>query len=501
MQKTLKQLHEELKNGTLTVEALVESCKKIINEKDKEVHALLGMYSDNLIDSQIIKAKEMFKNNIATTLTGIPIVLKDNILVKGEIATGGSKILEQYVATYDATVVKKLKAAGAILLARANMDEFAMGGSTENSAYGVTKNPHDLTKVAGGSSGGSAAVVAYGGAPISLGSDTGGSIRQPASFCGLVGLKTTYGSVSRYGLMAMGSSLDQIGPFAHSVEDVEEVYKIITGHDPLDSTSRGSKTNQQTSLLGSDEDVNQQIHGLAAGSQQAEDAKVTTLKKIIGVPQSFVSKDGVDKEVLANFNESMDTMKKAGYTIVDISINNLEKALSVYYVIMFAEVSSNLARYDGIRYGLSHPGETSIRSYFESRTAGFGPEVRRRILLGTYVLSSGYYDAYYNKANLVRDMLKKEFVRVFQDVDVIATPTSPIPAFLIGEKSEDPLSMYLADIFTVPVNITGVPAISIPSGKTKSGLPLGVQFIAPHSREDLLFTYGRELEKLYLGSE
>ncbi len=471
MQKTLRQLHEELKSGTLTIEALVENSKKVIGEKEMDVHALLGMYSDALVASQIAQAKKMFAEGAATVLTGIPIVLKDNILVKGEIATGGSKILENYVATYDATVVKKLKASGAILLARANMDEFAMGGSTENSAYGVTKNPIDITKVAGGSSGGSAAVVAYGGVPVSLGSDTGGSIRQPASFCGLVGLKTTYGDVSRYGLMAMGSSLDQIGPFAHSVEDAEEVYKIITGYDEHDSTSLPQTVRQP-------------------------DGQTVGLKKVIGVPKSFVSKDGVDAEVLENFNASLEKLKAAGYTIKDITINHLEKALSVYYVIMFAEVSSNLARYDGIRYGLSHPGETSIRSYFESRTAGFGPEVRRRILLGTYVLSSGYYDAYYNKANLVRDMLKKEFARVFKDVDVIATPTSPVPAFTLGEKSHDPLSMYLADIFTVPVNIVGVPAISIPSGKTQSGLPLGMQFIAPHVREDLLFAIGKDFEKI-----
>ena len=470
MHKTLKQLHEEIKSGTLTVEALVESCKKTILEKEKDVHALLGMYSDTLITAQITQAQEMFLNGSATILTGIPIVLKDNILVQGEIATGGSKILEHYVATYDATVVKKLKEAGAILLGRANMDEFAMGGSTENSAYGVTKNPIDTTKVAGGSSGGSAAVVAYGGVPVSLGSDTGGSIRQPASFCGLVGLKTTYGDTSRYGLMAMGSSLDQIGPFAHSVEDVEEVYKIITGHDTLDSTSL---------------------------SLEMRTKKQDDLKKVIGVPYSFILKDGVDKEMLTNFNTSIEKLQQDGYSIKDISINHLEKALSVYYVIMFAEVSSNLARYDGIRYGLSHPGETSIRSYFESRTAGFGSEVRRRILLGTYVLSSGYYDAYYNKANLVRDMLKKEFTRVFKDVDVIATPTSPVPAFSIGEKSHDPLAMYLADIFTVPVNIVGVPAISIPSGKTEAGLPLGMQFIAPHMREDVLFTIGKDFERLY----
>ena len=472
MQKSLQQLHEDLQSGALTVDALVSACKKTIAEKDKDVHALLGLYSDACIDAQVQKAKKMFSSGTATVMTGIPIVLKDNILVQGEIATGGSKILENYRATYDATVVTKLKDAGAILLGRANMDEFAMGGSTENSAYGVTKNPHDLTRVAGGSSGGSAAVVAYGGVPVSLGSDTGGSIRQPASFCGLVGLKTTYGDVSRYGVMAMGSSLDQIGPFGSSVADVEALHTVISGHDVHDSTSLPQAVRD-------------------------ENAKASTFKKVIGVPRSFVAADGIDTEVLANFEASLEKLKAAGYTIKDITIPQLEKTLSVYYILMFAEVSSNLARYDGIRYGLSHPGETSIRSYFESRTAGFGPEVRRRILLGTYVLSSGYYDAYYNKANIARDILRKEFNRVFKDVDVIVTPTSPIPSFLIGEKSSDPLAMYLADIFTVPVNIVGVPAISIPSGKTSHGLPLGIQFIAPHMREDMLFTVGKEFEKLY----
>lgn len=469
MSKTLQQLHNELKTGSVTIDALVEMYKKTILEKDKDVHALLGMYQDSLVLSQIEKAKEMFAKGTATLLTGIPVVLKDNILVKGEIATGGSKILEHYVATYDATVVMKLKEAGAILLGRANMDEFAMGGSTENSAYGVTKNPWNIKHVAGGSSGGSAAVVAYQGVPISIGSDTGGSVRQPASFCGIVGLKTTYGSVSRYGLMAMGSSLDQIGPFAHSVEDVKAVYEIIKGHDPLDSTS----------LL-----------------NEVKEKKEYQIKKIIGVPYSFISREGIDTEVLANFNASIEKLQQAGYVIKDISVEHLEKALSAYYVIMFAEVSSNLARYDGIRYGLSHPGETSIRGYFESRTAGFGKEVRRRILLGTYVLSSGYYDAYYNKANLVRIKLKKEFERVFETIDVIAMPTSPVPAFAIGEKSKDPLTMYLADIFTVPVNIAGVPAITIPSGKTNSGLPLGLQFIAKHNHEEILFTIGGDFEKL-----
>jgi aspartyl-tRNA(Asn)/glutamyl-tRNA(Gln) amidotransferase subunit A len=405
------------------------------------------------------------------TLTGIPIILKDNLLVKGELATAGSKILENYHAPYDGTVVKKLKEAGAILLGRANMDEFAMGGSTENSAFGVTKNPHDTIRVAGGSSGGSAAVVAYGGVSISLGSDTGGSIRQPASLCGVVGLKTTYGDVSRYGVMAMGSSLDQIGPFGTCVSDVEEVYKVITGHDVLDSTSLPENLRNKRQEI--------------------------KIKKVIGVPRSFINREGIDKDVLENFNISLKKLEDVGYTLKDVTIEHLEKALSVYYILMPAEVSSNLARYDGIRFGLSHPGETSIQSYFESRTAGFGPEVRRRILLGTYVLSSGYYDSYYNKANLVREMLKKEFERVFQDVDVIVTPTSPVPAFKIGEKSQDPLAMYLADIFTVPVNIVGVPAISVPSGMTENGLPLGIQFIAPHMAENVLFTIGKEFEKLY----
>ena len=470
MNKTLKQLHEELKSGSLTIEALVESCRKTISEKDGDIHALLGIYSEELINSQISRAKEMFANGKATTLTGIPIVLKDNILVKGEHATGGSKILENYIATYDATVVKKLKEAGTILIGRANMDEFAMGTSTENSAYGVTKNPNDITRVAGGSSGGSAAVVAYGGVPMALGSDTGGSIRGPAAFCGVVGLKTTYGNVSRSGVMSMGSSLDQIGPFGNSVSDVEEVYNIISGYDVKDSTSIPEELRDK--------------------KQEGSN------KKVIGVPWNFVDRKGIDADVLVNFKAGIEKMKSAGYTIKDVSFKHLEKALAVYYIIAPAEVSSNQARCDGIRYGLSLPGDTSIQSYFESRTAGFGAEVRRRILIGTYVLSSGYYDAYYNKANLVRGLLQKEFEEVFKDADVIAMPTTPSPAFKIGEKINDPLLMYLEDIFTVPVNIVGVPAISIPSGKTESGLPLGMQFIAPNMREDMLFTIGKDFEKL-----
>lgn len=470
MQKTLKQIQEELKNGTTTVEALIADAKKVIAEKDGEIHALLGLYSDALITSQIERAKEMLATGNGTLMTGVPIVLKDNIVVEGEKAAAGSKILEDYVATYDATVVRKLKEAGAIILGRANMDEFAMGGSTENSAYGVTKNPHDVTRVAGGSSGGSAAVVAYGAVPVSLGSDTGGSIRQPASFCGIVGLKPTYGSVSRYGLMAMGSSLDQIGPFGNCVDDVEAVFEIIKGADDLDSTS---------------------VKNTEHIAHSAE------LKKKIGVPWSFVRREGIDQEVLQNFEASIKKLEGEGYEIVDVNLEHLEKSLSVYYVVVFAEISSNMARYDGIRYGLSVVDEAVIKGYFKTRTEGFGAEVRRRILLGTYVLSSGYYDAYYNKANLVREMLRKEFAGVFASVDAVAMPTSPIPAFAIGEKSHDPLAMYLADIFTVPVNIVGVPAISLPSGATQAGLPLSLQLLAPHFREDVLFTIGKEFEKLY----
>lgn len=468
MKKTLKEIQDDLKAGAITVEALVEEARSIIKEKDGTIHALLGMYSDALIDAQIARAKEMLANGTDTALTGVPVVLKDNIVVQGEKATAASKILEEYVATYDATVVRKLKDAGAILIGRANMDEFAMGGSTENSAFGVTKNPHDIARVAGGSSGGSAAVVAYGAVPVSLGSDTGGSIRQPASFCGIVGLKPTYGAVSRYGLMAMGSSLDQIGPFGNTVDDVEAVFSLIKGADDLDATS--------------------------VKSVPAVDAN---LKKKIGVPKSFIEREGIDAEVLANFNASLDRLKGEGYELVDVTLEHLEKALSVYYVVVFAEISSNLARYDGIRYGMSIKDENMIKGYFKTRTDGFGDEVRRRILLGTYVLSSGYYDAYYNKANLVRDMLREEFSKAFKEVDAIAMPTSPIPAFKIGEKSHDPLSMYLADIFTVPVNIVGVPAISIPSGRTKDNLPLSLQLIAPHFGESTLFAIGRDFEKVY----
>jgi aspartyl-tRNA(Asn)/glutamyl-tRNA(Gln) amidotransferase subunit A len=346
-----------------------------------------------------------------------------------------------------------------------------MGGSTENSAYGPTKNPINTSKVAGGSSGGSAAAVAMNGALVSLGSDTGGSIRQPASFCGLVGLKPTYGAVSRYGVMAMGSSLDQIGPFGKTVRDTEIVWNAIKGEDDKDATTVKSELKEKL-------------------------YKVSQNKKI-GVPFDFVRKDGINAEVLKNFEENILKLKEEGYEIVDVSLPYLHYALSVYYILMFAEVSSNMSRFDGIRYGLSLKGENGIESYGKTRAAGFGKEVRRRIMLGTYVLSHGYYDAFYNKANKVRNKIKEEFLKTFEEVSLIAMPTSPIPAFNVGEKSEDPLSMYLADIFTVPANIAGVPAISIPTGINSENLPMSVQFIAPHFSEDRLFDIGKVVEKFY----
>ena len=421
-----------------------------IREKDKDIHAFLEVFEDA-------------KPAGTGPLSGKTIALKDNILYEGHKASASSKILENYVASYDATVVKKLKAAGATIVGRTNCDEFAMGSSTENSAYGVTKNPYDLERVSGGSSGGSAAVVAAGMCDMSLGSDTGGSIRQPAAFCGVVGLKPTYGRVSRHGLIALASSLDQIGPFAKTVTEAELLYDVIKGQDPMDSTTISDETYPRT----------------------------REFAKTIGVPRAFVESEGVSAEVKENFNEALEKLKSAGYTIVDIELPSVAKALAVYYIVMPAEASSNLARFDGVKYGLHKEGVTGIEDYFETRGAGFGPETRRRIILGAYVLSSGYYDAYYGSALAMRDAITREFREAFKNVDLIMTPTTPTPAFKVGEKAADPLAMYLADIFTVPANIAGVPAISLPSGFSDK-LPLGIQLTADLGREDNLFIAGKD---------
>lgn len=465
---TIVEAHELLVSKKMSVRELVEAIVSVARET-QDLNAYLEIFND--INDDIERAQQKIDDGTSMLLTGIPFAMKDNILIKGKIASASSKMLEQYRAPYDAFVSKKLRDEGVIFVGRTNMDEFAMGGSTENSAFGATKNPHDVARVPGGSSGGSAAVLAVGSALGSLGSDTGGSIRQPAAFCGVVGLKPTYGTVSRSGLIAMASSLDQIGPFAKTVEDAEIIFNAISGHDPMDSTS------------------------VPTEQRKASDKK----PKVIGVPFNFVRGEGVDPRVLKNFEESLEKMKNAGYEVRDISLPSLAYGLSVYYILMPAEVSSNLARFDGVRYGYHKNGANLLEDYMQSRGEGFGREVRRRILLGTYVLSSGYYDAYYGRACAVREILQRDLARIFEDVDIIATPTTPTPAFKFGEKTSDPLQMYLADIFTVPVNIAGVPAISVPSGfvdEEGSKLPLGIQFIAPHFREDALFLAGKDFERM-----
>ncbi len=457
---TIKKAAEMMKKGELTSVDLVSTCLKNIEEKNKKLNIFLEVFSDVL--EQAKKADEIIRNGKGTKLTGIPIAVKDNILITGHKVSSGSKILENYQASYDAFVIKKLKNAGAVLMGRTNMDEFAMGSSTENSAYGPVKNPIDPSRVPGGSSGGSAAAVASGMVLGALGSDTGGSIRQPASFCGLVGMKPTYGAVSRSGLTAMSSSLDQIGPFAKTSEDAKLIFDCIVGKDEMDSTS--------IDLIS---------------------PKFNLGGKIIGIPRDFL-KEGVDSEVLKNFEETLEKLKKKGYKIKDVSMPHLKYSLPVYYIIMPAEVSTNLSRLDGVRYGLQKEGKNVFDSFKKSRSAGFGPETRRRIILGTYVLSHGYYDAYYNKAWKVRRAITKEYEDIFKDVNFIMTPTVPTTAFKFGEK-KDPLQMYLSDIFTVSANLAGLPSISIPSGFSSLKLPFGVEFTGPAYLDLSLFAIEKDL--------
>ncbi len=464
---TIQKAHEAFIKGEYSAVDLTKAYLEEIKKRDGEIHAYLEVFEDCIEQAKVADSK--IKNGEATLLTGIPIAVKDNILIEGRISSSASKILENYKAPYDATVIQKLKKEGVVFLGRTNMDEFAMGGSTENSGYGVTKNPLDLERVPGGSSGGSAAAVAGNLALVALGSDTGGSIRQPASYCGIVGLKSTYGTVSRYGLMAMGSSLDQIGTFGKTTEDAEILFNAIQGHDKMDSTSL---------------------------PDQISNLKNEKVKFTIGVPREFLKQGGIDTEILKNFNESLEKLKSLGHEIVDIELPNLKYSLAVYYVVVPAEVSSNMARYDGMRFGMRVEGKDGIEEYFLSRKEGLGQEVKRRIILGTYILSSGYYDAYYNKANIVRETIKNDFTNAFRNVDCIAIPTTPGVAFKLGEKNNNPLEMYLEDIFTVPVNLAGIPAISIPSGfKDIDGkkMPIGIQFISDNRREDILFEISKKL--------
>jgi len=464
---TIAQLREKFIAGSYTPEDAVGDSLKAIADKDGEIHAFLDVYDDALDQAKDATKRFAEEGDSAPVLLGVPVAIKNNILIKGKRATGGSKILENYTATYDATIIQRLREAGAIIVGATNLDEFAMGSSTENSAFGPTKNPVDITRVPGGSSGGSAAAVAMGAVPVAIGTDTGGSIRQPASYCGLVGYKPTYGAVSRYGLMAMGSSFDQAGPLTTTVADAQLVHEVMAGVDVMDATTIKEDTYPNVPV------------------------KETYT---IGIPRDFMG-EGVDADVMEVFESHVDSLKKAGHTVVDVALPLFEKGLAAYYVSMPAEVSSNLARYDGIRYGHSAEDETLLDVYEKSRGEGFGAEVKRRILLGTYVLSSGYYDAYYGKAEAARELMREELAKVFQSVDIVLTPSAPTPAFTFGSQ-KDLVSMYKQDIFTVPVNLTGVPAISIPGGtvqREEKALPVGVQYIAPHGGDDRLFDLGKKM--------
>lgn len=464
---TIKKAHEHLKNGDFSVRELVDAYLSEIKNKNTEINSYVELFSD--VDEYVVRAEKMFKDGTATMLTGIPFSIKDNMLFKGHVTSSGSKILEHYVASYNGTAIQKILDAGAIILGRTNMDEFAMGSSTEHSFYGPTKNPLDVTRVPGGSSGGAAASVAMNGALFALGSDTGGSICQPASFCGVVGMKPTYGGVSRYGVAALASSLDQIGPFTKTTEDAEAVFNVIAGEDAMDSTTIKESTRKE--------------------------ALAQSPKKKIGVPWHLFA-DGLRTDMKENFDKALDALKKAGYEIVDVELPHAKYALAAYYIILPAEASSNLARFDGVRYGLREEGKDLMEVYMNTRGKGFGKEVRRRIMLGTYVLSHGYYDAYYNKARKLQKLITDEFKNVFKSVDAVITPTTPSPAFKFGEKTNDPVAMYLSDVFTVPANIAGIPALTIPFGKSEEGLPLDIHLMGPACGEHILFSIGKDFENV-----
>lgn len=459
---TLHHLHTQFLSGASTPTSVLADIRAVIRDKNPAINAYLTEFSGAEAQAHAATARYQKEGDRTPLLCGIPVAVKNNILVHNERATAASRILEEYRAPYDATIIARLKEAGAVLVGGTNLDEFAMGSSTEHSAFGSTKNPFDTTRVPGGSSGGSAAAVAMKAATVALGTDTGGSVRQPASFCGLVGLKPTYGAVSRYGLIAMGSSLDQPGVLAHTVADVEAVFSVIAGHDPLDATTIQSSTYPPVPL---------KPHYR------------------IGVPRDVISPEGLDPDVAALFEKHLEELTRLGHEVVEVSLPRMKAGLAAYYIVMPAEVSSNLARYDGVRFGLHVSGNSLFDDYEKTRAQGLGAEVKRRVLVGTYVLSAGYYDAYYKKAEEVRRLMRDEMTDAFRDVDVLATPTTPTPAFSLGEKS-DPVSMYLQDIFTVPANLTGIPALSVPMGTARRrgcDLPVGVQYMCPHGGEPRLF--------------
>ncbi len=473
--RTIRAAHDALAAKKLSVRELVADAFERIKACDETLHAFLSLDEENALRSADAADAAIARNEPIGELFGIPVALKDNILVEGQRTTAGSRILDTYTAAYNATVVGRLRSEGAIIIGKTNLDEFAMGSSTENSAFGPTKNPWDVARVAGGSSGGSAAAVAAGECIAALGSDTGGSIRQPASFCGVVGLKPTYGAVSRFGLIAMASSLDQIGPFARTVEDAALLFDAIKGSDSRDGSSAGA-------------------HGDPLAPHISESIKGLR----IGVPKEYFG-EGMDPDVEQAVRAALAEYEKLGATLVDVALPHTRYALSVYYIIMPAEVSSNLARFDGIRYGFSAAEAKSLReTYTRSRAEGFGAEARRRIMLGTYVLAAGYHDAYYKQAQKVRELVRNDFYDAFRSCDVIATPTSPILPFALGEKIDDPLTMYLADIFTVSANIAGVPGISLPCGfavRDGKELPIGLQLLGRHFDEATLLRAAHAYER------
>ncbi len=467
----IKKLHDDFVGKKKSVREHIGESLAVIKKSDPEIHAFLEVFEESsLRDADRVDAK-IARGEKLQMLWGVGAALKDNMLIKGTRTTAASHILENYTASYDAHVVQKLRDAGVIFLGKTNLDEFAMGGSTENSAYGVTKNPRDTSRVAGGSSGGSAAAVASGMAPLALGSDTGGSIREPASFCGVVGFKPSYGRVSRSGLIAMASSLDQIGPFATCVEDAEILFRAIEGKDPMDMTS-----------------------------VEISEGVPSKKEYILGIPEDLLG-SGLDANVKKLIDSVLKKAEGAGFKVEAVSMPNLHYALACYYIIMPAEVSSNLARFDGMRYSSREVGEKLFDEYKKTRAKGFGAEVKRRIAIGTYVLSHGYYDAYYLQAQKVRTLIAQDFERAFARVDAVVMPTAPSVAFKIGEKTKDPLTMYLEDIYTVPANLAGLPAISLPVGKienppARAGLPVGIQFVGKRFGDYALLNLAKTFESI-----
>lgn len=466
---SVTELSEGLKKREFSSLEITKAYLDSISEKDKEINAYLTVTAQDAIEAAKLHDAS---NGETSALSGIPCAIKDNICTNGVKTTCASKMLSDFIPCYDATVMTKLRQNGAVMLGKVNMDEFAMGSSTENSAFKITKNPANTDYVPGGSSGGSAASVAAFEAPFALGSDTGGSIRQPAAFCGVVGMKPTYGTVSRYGLIAFASSLDQIGPITRNVKDNALVLSAIAGHDSKDATS--ISTPYSTNYL--------------------EDIESGVNKTVIGLPKEFFA-DGIDAEVKSAVLKAAELYESLGAKIEEISMPSLKYALAAYYVISSAEASSNLSRFDGVRYGTRSENYTDMDSlYMNTRSEGFGKEVKRRIMLGTFALSSGYYDAYYKKALQARNIIIQQYSKAFEKCDIILSPVAPTPAYKIGEKTQNPVEMYLGDIYTVPVNIAGLPSLSLPCGKTSSGLPIGMQLIGKRLGEKTLYRAGFSYE-------